>query len=81
MTVPQFETIPAIDVCGLPCVIRRALVCETFDALQPGGFFDLVNDRDPSPLKAQFAQRSVAGFTWDILESGPRIWRVRIGRP
>ncbi|WP_430514458.1 DUF2249 domain-containing protein [Pannonibacter phragmitetus] len=74
-------TIPAIDVCGLPCAIRRALACEMFDALQPGGFFELVNDRDPSPLKAQLAQRSVARFTWDTLEDGPQIWRVRVGRP
>ncbi|MEH0069115.1 DUF2249 domain-containing protein [Pannonibacter sp. Pt2-lr] len=51
MTVPQFETIPAIDVCGLPCAIRRALVCETFDALLPGSSFELVNDRDPSPSR------------------------------
>jgi uncharacterized protein (DUF2249 family) len=81
MPVPQLEPLPAIDVCGLPCAIRRALVCETFDALVPGSSFELVNDHDPSPLKAQFALRSVAGFTWDILESGPLIWRVRVGRP
>jgi uncharacterized protein (DUF2249 family) len=39
----------------------------------------LVNDHDPKPLRYQFEARHVG--TSDYLESGPKVWRVRIGRP
>jgi uncharacterized protein (DUF2249 family) len=45
-----------------------------------GGGFVLVNDHDPKPLYYQFAAEHPDQFTWDYLEQGPEIWRVRIGR-
>jgi uncharacterized protein (DUF2249 family) len=41
----------------------------------------LVNDHDPKPLRYQFEARHVGEFTSDYLESGPKVLRVRIGRP
>jgi uncharacterized protein (DUF2249 family) len=41
----------------------------------------LVNDHDPKPLRYQFEAEHAGEFTWDAVESGPEVWRVRIGRP
>ena len=69
-----------IDVRQEPPARRHALIFETFDALAPGAAFELVNDHDPKPLYYQFAAEHDGTFTWDYLEQGPAVWRVRIGR-
>jgi uncharacterized protein (DUF2249 family) len=69
-----------IDVRQEPPARRHALIFETFDALEPGVAFELVNDHDPKPLYYQFAAEHDGTFTWDYLEQGPAVWRVRIGR-
>jgi len=70
-----------VDVRQEPPVRRHALIFETFDALEPGTGFELRNDHDPRPLYYQFAAELAGRFTWDYLEQGPAVWRVRIGRP
>jgi uncharacterized protein (DUF2249 family) len=60
---------------------RHDLIFETYTALSPGTAFVLVNDHDPKPLYYQFAAEHTDDFTWDYLEQGPEVWRVRIGRP
>ncbi|MDR7525880.1 MAG: DUF2249 domain-containing protein, partial [Armatimonadota bacterium] len=47
----------------------------------PGEAFELVNDHDPKPLYYQFAAELPGQFTWQYLEQGPEVWRVRIGKP
>ncbi len=69
-----------LDVRSEPPVRRHAVIFETFEALAPGGGFELVNDHDPKPLYYQLAAEQPGTFTWDYLESGPVVWRVRIGR-
>ncbi|MCU0465290.1 MAG: DUF2249 domain-containing protein [Anaerolineae bacterium] len=51
-----------------------------FDTLQPGDFFELVNDDAPKPLYYQFLHECPDLFTWEYLEEGPETWRVRIKR-
>ena len=70
-----------LDVRLEPPARRHALIFETFDALEPGGNFELRNDHDPKPLYYQFSAEMAGRFTWDYLEQGPEVWRVRIGRP
>lgn len=36
---------------------------------------------NPKPLYDQFAAERSGQFSWDYLEEGPEVWRVRIGRP
>ena len=55
---------------------RHPLIFRTFEALQPGEGFVLVNDHDPKPLYTPAGPR----FDWEYLEQGPETWRVRIGR-
>ncbi len=72
------ETI--IDVREMPPRERHPRIFSTFDSLAPGQAFLLVNDHDPKPLYYQFAAERAGQFTWDYLEQGPKVWRVRIGK-
>jgi uncharacterized protein (DUF2249 family) len=69
-----------LDVREIPHARRHTLIFETFDALEPGSGFELVNDHDPKPLYYQLAAEQAGTFSWDYLEQGPETWRVRIGR-
>jgi uncharacterized protein (DUF2249 family) len=70
-----------LDVRAEPHVRRHAVIFETFEALGAGAGFELVNDHDPKPLYYQLAAERPGAFTWDYIEEGPEVWRVRIGRP
>jgi len=72
---------PNLDVRDMPPAQRHVTIFEAYDALLPGTGFVLVNDHDPKPLGYQFEAEHAGGFTWDYLENGPEVWRVRIGRP
>jgi len=72
---------PNLDVRAEPPARRHDLIFESYDALAPGTGFVLVNDHDPKPLRYQFEAEHTGQFTWDYLEEGPEVWRVRIGRP
>jgi uncharacterized protein (DUF2249 family) len=72
---------PELDVCRLPPAQRHQQILSTFHGLTAGTAFVLVNDHDPKPLYYQFAAEHPGEFTWDYTESGPELWRVRIGRP
>ncbi len=72
---------PILDVRAEPPVRRHAVIFEAFEALDAGADFELVNDHDPKPLYYQFAAERPGAFTWESIEEGPKVWRVRIGRP
>ncbi|MEP7764823.1 DUF2249 domain-containing protein [Sanguibacter sp. 25GB23B1] len=60
--------------------VRHELIFTTFDELPVESGFVLVNDHDPKPLYYQLAAENPGQFTWEYLEEGPEVWRVRIGR-
>lgn len=70
----------SLDVRELLPAERHALIFDTFTSLEPGGVFVLINDHDPRPLYYQFHAEHEGDFSWDYLEQGPEVWRVRIGR-
>ncbi len=70
----------SLDVRPLPPRSRHEAIFAAYAALAPGRSFELVNDHDPKPLRYQFDAEHAGEFSWDYLESGPRVWRVRIGR-
>ena len=74
-------TDPDLDVRNEVPARRHELIFETYEALGDGQGFVLVNDHDPKPLEYQFAAERPGQFTWDYLEQGPAVWRVRIGKP
>jgi uncharacterized protein (DUF2249 family) len=71
---------PELDVRRFPHGQRHDVIFTTFDALAEGGGFVLVNDHDPKPLRYQFEAQHAGNYSWDYVEAGPDVWRVRIGR-
>ncbi len=69
-----------LDVRTLAPAKRHETIFAAYDGLGAGNAFVLVNDHDPKPLYYQFEAEHRGTFSWDYLESGPRTWRVRIGR-
>ncbi len=69
-----------LDVRALAPAQRHEKIFATYGALGPGTAFVLVNDHDPKPLRYQFEAEHEGRFTWEVLEAGPTVWRVRIGR-
>ena len=59
---------------------RHKLIFALYQGLGAGESFILINDHDPKPLYYQFAAEHAGQFSWDYLESGPEVWKVRIGR-
>ena len=87
--VEDFETVRAgghleapqeLDVREVPHGRRHPRIFARFARLSPGQGFTLVNNHDPKPLRREFQATYPGAFTWDYLESGPELWRVRIGR-
>jgi uncharacterized protein (DUF2249 family) len=74
-------TDPILDVRQHAHGQRHTLIFGAYGELKPGDGFVLVNDHDPKPLYYQFDAQHKGDFTWDYLEQGPQVWRVRIGRP
>jgi len=69
-----------LDVRREPPARRHELIFDTFAALPAGSAFELVNDHDPKPLHYQLQAEQTGRFSWEYLEQGPQVWRVRIGR-
>lgn len=67
-----------VDVRATPPAQRHPLIFGTFEKLQPGQSFELVNDHDPKPLYYQFQAEYTGLFEWNYLERGPGTWRVSI---
>ena len=69
-----------VDVRELAPMYRHQRIFETFESLQPGESFLLVNDHDPKPLYYQFQAEHAGQFTWEYKEQGPQVWSVVIGK-
>lgn len=74
------EAHKVLDVRLLPPRQKHPTIFATYDALEPGGSFVILNDHDPVPLRYQFMAERGEAFTWRYLEQGPELWRVEIGR-
>ncbi|OGS99958.1 MAG: hemerythrin [Gallionellales bacterium RBG_16_56_9] len=78
MTTATTKT--TVDVRNIAPRDRHPLIFGTFANLAPGEALLLVNDHDPKPLYYQFQAEYSGEFSWEYLESGPAVWKVRIGR-
>ena len=77
---PDAGVDPVLDVRELAPARRHQVIFTTYAGLSPAAGFVLVNDHDPKPLRYQFAAEHAGEFSWDYLEAGPQVWRVRIGK-
>ena len=69
-----------LDVRVIPPREKHPTIFQTFDALEPGTSFVLVNDHDPFPLRYQFEGMRAGESGWEYLEQGPQVWRVQISK-
>ena len=69
-----------LDVTVIPPKDRHPLIFSTFDKLDKGGEFVIVNDHDPKPLYYSFLHEREGQFAWEYLEQGPAVWKVKIGK-
>lgn len=69
-----------LDVRQLVPAQHHRTIFQTWHDLDDGSSFVLVNDHDPKPLYYQFEAEHAGQFTWEYLETGPEVWRVKIGR-
>ncbi|KQU67285.1 MULTISPECIES: DUF2249 domain-containing protein [unclassified Rhizobacter] len=73
-------SLAVIDVRPIPRHERHALIFSTFRKLPVGRSMQLVNDHDPQPLQHQFHAEMPGAFSWEYVQAGPALWRVRITR-
>lgn len=59
---------------------RHELIFETWNSLEVGQAFELINDHDPKPLYYQFDAEHKDQFAWEPLEEGPETWRIKISK-
>lgn len=67
-----------LDIRIVPPREKHPTIFRTFDSLAVGEGFILINDHDPFPLRHQFEATRTGQYSWNYLESGPSVWRVRI---
>jgi regulator of cell morphogenesis and NO signaling len=51
-----------------------------FDELTEGESLTILNDHDPKPLYYQLLGERGNVFTWEYLEEGPELWKVKISK-
>lgn len=69
-----------LDVREVPRPLRHPMIFAKFDALASGESFQLVNNHDPIPLNRQFESSRPGEASWEYLERGPSLFRIRIKR-
>jgi uncharacterized protein (DUF2249 family) len=58
---------------------RVTVATYTSHLLRPGQTMEITDEYDPVDLFVDFQRKSDA-FSWDYLERGPKLWRVRVTR-
>lgn len=73
-------TLEILDVTTIAPKQKHPTIFRHFDDLGQGEAFIISNDHDPKPLYYQLLGERGDIFTWDYLEEGPELWRVRVGK-
>jgi uncharacterized protein (DUF2249 family) len=71
---------PDLDIRTLRAPERTAAAFRTYDALEGGESFVLVDEHDPRDVRDAFAAEHPGSHGWVPLEQGPEAWRVRIDK-
>lgn len=66
------------DVRKIPPPDRHPSIFHRFGTLTAGESIEVINDHDPRPLYFHFQQACGDTFSWEYLEQGPDLWRVKI---
>lgn len=75
------DTINQLDVREIAPHKKHSTIFNTYDELEAGEAFIIINDHDPKPLRYQMlAVYGEEQFNWEYLEEGPEVWKVHIGK-
>ena len=69
-----------LDIRSVQPREKHPTIFKTFDELNTGESFQLINDHDPMPLFYQFQAERPNQFGWEYVEQGPEVWRVNISK-
>ena len=69
-----------LDVRPLRKPDKHPRVFATYDSLAIGESFVLVNNHDPKHLRDEFDTDQPDSFSWEYVEQGPEVWRIRISK-
>jgi len=58
--------------------LKHPTIFKRFDELKPGESLTIHNDHDPKPLYYQLLGERGNIFTWEYLEQGPKLWRIKM---
>ena len=58
--------------------LKHPTIFVRFDELKPGESLTIHNDHDPKPLYYELSAERGDIFTWEYLEKGPELWKVKI---
>ncbi len=69
-----------LDVRQLRKPQKHPTIFAAYRELPEGDSFVLVNNHDPKHLHEEFEADFSGSYSWDYVESGPTVWRIRIGK-
>lgn len=69
-----------VNATEYPPQLKHKVIFETFNGLASSEAMLLINDHDPMPLRFQFEAMHKGAFTWEYLEQGPAVFKVKIGK-
>lgn len=69
-----------LNVTAIEPKLKHPTIFVKFDKLKPGESLTIHNDHDPKPLYYQLLGERGNIFTWEYMEQGPQLWRVKISK-
>ncbi|MGN6530446.1 MAG: iron-sulfur cluster repair di-iron protein [Ginsengibacter sp.] len=69
-----------LNVTAIEPRLKHPTIFMKFDELKAGESLTIHNDHDPKPLYYQLLGERGNIFTWEYLEQGPKLWRVKISK-
>jgi regulator of cell morphogenesis and NO signaling len=69
-----------LNVTAIEPKLKHPTIFVKFDELKAGESLTIHNDHDPKPLYYQLLGERGNVFTWEYLEQGPTLWRVKISK-
>ncbi|HZJ35165.1 MAG TPA: iron-sulfur cluster repair di-iron protein [Gillisia sp.] len=76
----ETKTVNILNVSVLPPQLKHPTIFARFDELSGGENLIIHNDHDPKPLYYQLLGERGNIFTWEYLQEGPDLWRVKISK-
>lgn len=67
-----------VNATEYPPQQKHKVIFETYRNLQANESMLLINDHDPVPLRFQMESMFPEQFSWEYLEQGPEMFRVKI---